>query len=49
MNIVKKIKNAIRVRDTEAELSRMSDHDLKDVGISRCDIPRIAREAVYGK
>lgn len=48
MNIVEKIKNALRVRETAAELNRMSDNELKDVGIYRCDIPRIAREAVYG-
>ena len=29
-------------RDVQ-ELSRMSDHELADIGISRCDIRRIAR------
>lgn len=31
---------------TEAELNRLSKRELDDLGISRCDIPRIARESV---
>lgn len=30
------------------ELARLSDRELDDLGISRYDLPRIAREAVYG-
>ncbi|MEZ5932308.1 MAG: DUF1127 domain-containing protein [Alphaproteobacteria bacterium] len=30
---------------TYGELSRLSDHDLADIGIARCDIPAIAAEA----
>lgn len=33
------------VRRTEAELLALSDRDLADLGISRFDIPKIAREA----
>ncbi|MHA3977651.1 DUF1127 domain-containing protein [Halovulum sp. GXIMD14794] len=33
------------VRRTEAELLALTDRDLADLGISRYDIPRIAREA----
>ena len=32
-------------RDVQ-ELSRMSDHELADIGISRCDIRRIAQGAI---
>ena len=33
---------------TLAELHGLNDRDLRDLGISRHDIARIAREAVYG-
>jgi uncharacterized protein YjiS (DUF1127 family) len=29
------------------ELSRLGDRELADIGISRCDIPRIARNGSY--
>lgn len=29
------------------ELSSLSDHDLRDIGISRCDIPWCARQAAH--
>jgi uncharacterized protein YjiS (DUF1127 family) len=32
-------------RHTLGELSRLSDRDLADIGIARCDIPMIAAEA----
>ena len=31
-------------RTTINELSRLSNHDLKDIGLSRCDISRIGQE-----
>jgi uncharacterized protein YjiS (DUF1127 family) len=31
---------------TYSELQNLSDRDLADIGISRSDIPRIARESV---
>ena len=35
-----------RVREARRELSQMSDRELSDIGISRCDIESIARESV---
>lgn len=35
-------------RRTLAELDALSDRDLADLGLFRHDIPRIARETVYG-
>lgn len=32
---------------TARELSQLSDRDLKDIGISRCDIQSIARQSAY--
>lgn len=34
-----------RYRRTISELGSLTDRDLADLGISRCDIPRLAREA----
>ncbi|NNU81431.1 DUF1127 domain-containing protein [Halovulum dunhuangense] len=36
-------------RRTFDELSQLSDRDLSDLGIARCEIARIARESVYGR
>lgn len=33
-------------RRTSAELARLSDRELSDLGIARCDIDRIARTGV---
>ena len=35
-----------RYRDAVRELSQLTDRELNDIGISRVDIPSIAREAV---
>ena len=35
-------------RRTVAELSRLGDRELNDLGISRHDITRVARSAAYG-
>jgi len=35
-----------RIRHTVRELSALSDKDLSDIGVSRCDIQRIAKEVV---
>ena len=35
-----------RYREVVRELSEMSDHDLWDIGIRRCDIGFIARQTV---
>lgn len=42
----KKLEKYRRYRRTVSELSRMSNRELNDLGISRCDIERIARESV---
>ena len=44
MNLIKSIKHFFYIRMIEKELSQMSDRELDDIGICRCDIPRIARE-----
>jgi uncharacterized protein YjiS (DUF1127 family) len=33
-----------RYREAVRELSQMSDHELRDIGIHRCDIKSIARQ-----
>jgi uncharacterized protein YjiS (DUF1127 family) len=33
-----------RYREAVRELSQMSDHELGDIGISRCDIESVVRE-----
>lgn len=35
-------------RQTMSELSALSDRDLADLGVSRADITRLAREAAWG-
>lgn len=35
-------------RQTRRELSWLSDRELADLGILRCDIDRLARQATYG-
>ena len=44
------LKNAIKrhatIRRTTSELSRLSDRELGDLGIARCDITRVARSAI---
>ena len=38
-------KRKAEIRRTETELSRMTDRDLWDIGITRADIRRVARTA----
>jgi uncharacterized protein YjiS (DUF1127 family) len=38
------LKRQEKVRNAVRELSNLSDTELSDIGISRCDIPRVARE-----
>lgn len=45
MNIRRSLKQWRAVRRTEHELGQMSTRELDDLGISRADIGRIAREA----
>ncbi len=48
--MLNRVKNAIHrhsiARATSRELNRLSDRELHDLGIARCDIDRISREGV---
>lgn len=46
MNIARTIRNWRTYRQTVTELQRMTDRQLSDLGIGRCDINRVARDAV---
>ena len=39
----------VRYRKSVDEMEKLSDRTLSDLGISRSDIRRIAREAIYGE
>ncbi|MBD1546313.1 DUF1127 domain-containing protein [Roseibium aggregatum] len=43
--VVRHYRNWKQYRSTYDELSRMSNRELADIGISRCDIARYARMA----
>ena len=45
MNIARSLTNWRKYRQTVTELGRMSDRELRDLGIGRSDIPYIARKA----
>jgi uncharacterized protein YjiS (DUF1127 family) len=50
MKFVKKINHfiteRIRYRVTMNELSSLTDRELTDIGINRCDIPRVAEQNI---
>ena len=46
MNLIRNYRNWRRYRDTVNELSRLSNRELNDLGISRGDIHFVARRAV---
>jgi uncharacterized protein YjiS (DUF1127 family) len=46
MNLIRNYRNWRRYRDTVSELSRLSNRELTDLGISRSDIHYVARKAV---
>jgi uncharacterized protein YjiS (DUF1127 family) len=46
--VVGAIKADFRLRAAEAQLYRMSDRELRDLGLARSDIPFAVREAAYG-
>jgi uncharacterized protein YjiS (DUF1127 family) len=46
MNIIRNYRNWRRYRDTVNELSRLSTRELTDLGITRGDIPFVARKSV---
>jgi uncharacterized protein YjiS (DUF1127 family) len=44
--ITQKINAWLRYREVVRELSQMTDNELSDIGISRCDIGHVARQSV---
>lgn len=46
MNIARSFNKWRKIRQTENELARLSTRELDDLGISRGDIPFIARRSV---
>lgn len=46
MNIVRSYSNWRRYRETCNELNRLSQRELADLGLSRTDIPSVARQSV---
>lgn len=46
MNLIRNYRNWRRYRETVSELSRLSNRELHDLGISRSDIPAVARKAI---
>lgn len=45
MDLMRSFRNWRRYRATVNELSRLSDRELSDIGLSRSDIPFVARRA----
>ena len=46
MNIARSFQSWRQYRSTVTELNRLSQRDLADLGLSRADIPAVARQAV---
>jgi uncharacterized protein YjiS (DUF1127 family) len=46
MNLIRNYRNWRRYRETVSELNRLSNRELNDLGISRSDIPSVARRAI---
>ena len=46
MNIIRNYRNWHRYRETVSELNRLSNRELTDLGISRSDIPFVARKSI---
>jgi uncharacterized protein YjiS (DUF1127 family) len=42
--ITEKLDAWLRYREAVRELSQMSDHELRDIGIRRCDIESVLRQ-----
>ena len=45
MNLIRSYNNWRRYRDTVNELNQLSTRELNDLGISRADIPYVARQS----
>jgi uncharacterized protein YjiS (DUF1127 family) len=46
MNLIRNYRNWRRYRETVNELSRLSNRELNDLGISRSDIYSVARKSI---
>lgn len=46
MNLAKSYSNWRRYRNTVAELNRLTTRELNDLGISRADIPFVAKKSL---
>ena len=46
MNLIRNYRNWRRYRETVSELSRLTNRELHDLGISRSDIRHVARKSV---
>ncbi|MBS3649623.1 DUF1127 domain-containing protein [Pseudaminobacter sp. 19-2017] len=46
MNLIRNYRNWRRYRETVSELSRLSNRELSDLGITRADIRSVARKAI---
>jgi uncharacterized protein YjiS (DUF1127 family) len=46
MNLIRNYRNWRRYRETVSELSRLSNRELTDLGISRSDIHFVARKSI---
>lgn len=46
MNLLRNYRNWREYRNTVSELSRLSNRELSDLGITRSDIPFAARKAI---
>ena len=44
--VLSKIRNYLQYRETVAELSRLTDRELEDLGISRFEIDSAARNSI---
>ena len=48
-NLSRYLRNRAKYKHTYNQLNNLSDRDLSDIGISRCDIHRIAMEDMTRK
>ena len=46
MNLIRNYRNWRRYRETVNELNRLSNRELNDLGISRSEIPFVARRSL---
>ena len=46
MNLIRNYRNWRRYRETVSELNRLSTRELNDLGISRSEIPYVARKSL---